>query len=136
MKRNLWLLAAAALCGVSLWAGLDGPGDEAPPPPTDEPAIHLRVLNGTEKAGLARELGRDLGAAGLVVVGVGNAPAPSTAGTLLVNRRLDEAVARRLAARLGGVPVVREWDGRCSEDALLVLGADHARVRQALVAAP
>ena len=94
--------------------------------------MHLRVLNGTGEAGLARDLSRDLAAAGLVIGGLGNADGEPVPATLLVNRRLDDAVARRLAARLGGLPVVREWDGRCSEDAVLVLGLDWSRVRGAL----
>ncbi|MBE0564484.1 MAG: LytR C-terminal domain-containing protein, partial [Krumholzibacteria bacterium] len=75
-------------------------------------------------------------AAGLVIGGVGNAPEPAAPATLLVNRRLDEEAARRLAQRLGGIPVVREWDARCSEDAVLLLGPDWRRVRDALAAVP
>ena len=133
MKRNLWLLAAVALCAVSLWAGVRGRGGGGTPaPPPVDPAVHLRVLNGTGEAGLARDLSRDLAGAGLVVGGVGNTEGEPAVATVLVNRRLDDAVARRLAARLGDLPVVREWDGRCSEDAVLVLGGDWIRVRQAL----
>lgn len=133
MKRNLWLLAAVALCAVSLWAGVRGRGTGGAVAPTPvDPPVHLRVLNGTGEAGLARDLSRDLATAGMVIGGVGNVAGEPAAATLLVNRRLDDAVARRLAARLGGLPVVREWDGRCSEDAVLVLGRDWSRVRAAL----
>lgn len=139
MRRNLWLGLAVVLCAASLWAGVRGrdraPADGAAAAVPDRP-VHLRVLNATDQAGLARELGLALGAAGLVIGGVGNAPAPAPAATLLVNRRLPEAAARRLAERLGGLPVVREWDDRCSEDAVLVLAADWRRVREALAAAP
>ncbi|HPF71769.1 MAG TPA: LytR C-terminal domain-containing protein, partial [Candidatus Krumholzibacteria bacterium] len=99
--------------------------------PVPDAPVHLRVLNGSGATGLARDLGRSLAAAGLVVGGVGNADGAVPA-SLLVNRRLDQAAAARLAARLGGLPVVREWDGRCSEDAVLVLGEDWTRVREAL----
>ena len=131
MRRNLWLLLAVGLCGVSLWAGVRGGGarpDQGKPPA----ALHLRVLNGTTEPGVARDVGRRLGAAGYVIEGVGNAPRPLAGGSLLVNRRLDDATARALAAGLGGIGVVREWDGRSSEDAVLVLGADWARVAAAL----
>ena len=94
--------------------------------------MHLRILNGTQETGLAREVGLRLGAAGHVIEGVGNAAGIRDGGSLLVNRRLDDAVARRLAAELGGVAVIREWDGRCSEDAVLVLGADWSQVLAAL----
>lgn len=139
MRRNLWLALAVALCAVSLWAGLRGRGaasaDPAAAPPPARPVL-LRVLNGTAESGVARDLGLALGAAGLVIAGVGNAPEPAVPATLLVNRRLDEEAARRLAGRLGGIPVVREWDGRCSEDAVLLLGPDWRRVRDALAAVP
>lgn len=138
MRRNLWLALAAALCAASLWAGLRGGGKRgAVADPAARPAtVHLRVLNGTDVPGLARDLGRRLGAVGLVIGGVGNAPRPGPAATMLVNRRLDDRTAADLAGRLGGVPVIREWDGRCSEDAVLVLGPDWRRVSDALDAVP
>jgi hypothetical protein len=139
-RGNLWLLLAVVLCAASVWAGLRGGGAEAdgesaaPLPSGDEPAaaIHLRVLNGTDRAGLARDLALSLGPAGCVVVGVGNAPADPWPRSLLVNRRLAPNRAEALARRLGGLAVVREWDSRAGEDAVLVLGADWNRVRQAL----
>ena len=132
MKRNAWLLLAVALCGLSLWAGVRGGGAPPGPDAAPLPPLHVRVLNGTEDPGVARDVGRRLGAAGHVIEGVGNAPRLLPGRTLLVNRRLDDATARRLAAALGGVAVVREWDGRCSEDAVLVLGKDWTTVVAAL----
>jgi len=128
VRRNLWLLAALTLAGVSLWAGLRAGGGDPGEGPVVPESHHLRVLNGTAEAGLARDVARRLGAAGHVVEGFANAPRPLVGPSLLVNRRLDDATARALAARLGDVAVVREWDGRCSEDAVLVLGADWSRV--------
>jgi hypothetical protein len=125
VKRNLPLLLIALVCAVSLWAGLRGDGtpEAAPAAAGPAPAVHLRILNGTAAQGLAGELGRELGATGLVIEGVGNAERPAVR-SVLVNRRLGEAQAGELAERLGGLPVIREWDGRCTEDAVLVLGED------------
>jgi hypothetical protein len=136
--RNLLLLSLLAVCAASFWQARQGgpAGPPAGPSPDSEPEpigaaaprnVHRNVLNGTAESGLARRYSRDLPGLGCVVVAVGDAPHDSFATTLLVNRRLPAAAARHLAARLGGVPVVVEWDDRCPEDAVLVLGADHAR---------
>ncbi len=141
---NLWLLVVAVVCGVSLLFGRGMiPGRSPAPGPagTVEPApwpevggrgLQILVLNGTRVPGLARDLGLVLGRAGLAPVGFGNAPPQDYASTFVVNRRLEEGVARRLADLLGGVPVILEYDGRSLEDALIVLGADHAEVKLAL----
>jgi hypothetical protein len=143
---NIWLLVLVALCGVSLWFGKelvlpaqDPSGSEhpqvAPEPyelPADAAAVHLVVLNGTGEDGLARDVSLLLGRAGCVAERVGNAPRVKYAESFLVNRRLSDDRARDLAARLGGVKVLREWDDRCGEDAALVLGGDWARLKAAL----
>jgi hypothetical protein len=143
---NIWLLVLVALCAVSLWFGKDlvlpsqGPaGDEqrsaAPEAyelPAGAEAVHLVVLNGTGKDGLARDVSLLLGRAGCVAERVGNAPQVKYAESFLVNRGLSDRRARDLAARLGGVKVLREWDDRCGEDAALVLGEDWARLTAAL----
>ena len=88
-------------------------------------SVHLAVLNGTGESGLARRFSRRLSEIGCVVVSVGDAPHDTFAASLLINRRLTESEARQLAVRMGGVRLLVEWDGRCREDAVLVLGADH-----------
>ncbi len=147
-RLNLWFLLLAVVCGLSYWFGR-GHGRQAeavattpavsPVPETavsrvpDEQPVHLLVLNGTARKNLAGEFRLLLGRAGLVAEDVGNAPRADFDRSLLVNRRLAAGQARDLAARLGGVPVVREWDGRGTEDAVLVLGADHAELRRRLL---
>ena len=139
-RVNLWLALVAALCDLSLWVGWHGVGDEgsaAGEPPRDVEnatggSIHLLVLNGTDVGGLARRFALLLAPAGCVTEAVANAPAGDWSESLLVNRRLPARRAAALAKRLGDVPVVREWDGRTNEDAVLVLGRDWERVQQAL----
>lgn len=150
--RNPLLLLVLLVCAVSWWlygrqdggtaGGEAAPAATAPAPRVgDVPAgplprnVHLVVMNGTGEAGLARRAGRSLPALGCVVVGLADAPHDTFSASLLVNRRLDEADARRLAAALGGVPVVREWDARRDEDAVLVLGHDSDHVLAAVAAA-
>lgn len=146
-RLNTWLLLLVVICAVSLWLGKDliptrnekAGQDDAPSIPAtfyalskEDAPIHLSVLNGTGEAGLARKVSLLLGRAGCVAESVGNAPHRQFPQTLLVNRKLSDGRAADLARRLGGIRVIREWDGRCSEDAVLVLGDDNADLRSVL----
>jgi hypothetical protein len=138
--RNPLLLALLLVCAGSWWwAQREPASDRSPAPATparprpqapgaaaEDPAstVHLAVLNGTGEPGLARRVSRRLGTRGCVVVRVADAPHDTFATTLLVNRRLAGRRAAALARRLGGVRVLREWDARAAEDAVLVLGDD------------
>lgn len=142
--RNLLLFVLLAVCAASFWlarqpaaervlpASAQGPASAAAALERPERSVHLMVLNGTREPGLARRLSRDLAQLGCVVVAIGDAPHDSFASSLLVNRRLEPAQARWLAAALAGLPVVKEWDPRAREDAVLVLGADHQRLLRGL----
>lgn len=142
--RNLLLGLVVLACAASLWYARGTPGlawltgdRDVPSAAEAEPAavtrpVHLRVFNATDVSGLAADVAVQLPRLGCVVEGVGNAPGWPGSPTLLVNRRLKPAEARRLAGLLGEIPVIKEWDGRTSEDAVLVLGEDHDRVRRAL----
>jgi hypothetical protein len=137
--RNPLLILLVMVCAASLWwARRDGPAPAEPPPARPAPAearpvatraplppVHLAVLNGTGKAGLARRVSRHLADLGCVVTRIADAPHDTFGTTLLVNRRLPDDRARDLAGRLGDIRLLREWDGRTAEDAVLVLGADH-----------
>ncbi len=140
---NLWLAVVVVVCALSFWFGKDlilpaGPTGNPRESHTEierdeweSPAepLHLLVLNGTPKAGLAREFGLLLGEAGCVPEKVGNAPHDHYEHSFLVNRQLSEVRISQLAATLGGVPILREFDGRTSVDAVLVLGTDAERLR-------
>lgn len=144
LRGGLLLLVLVCIASVGVWIvhgdGPPPPGVEVAAPVAEAPAardardrvIHLRVLNGTPEAGLASDVSLRLDRAGCVADRVANAPHDRFARTLLVNRRLDDDRAAALAARLGDLPLLREWDDRAAEDAVLVLGADHARVAAAL----
>jgi hypothetical protein len=152
-RLNLILLVLAAACGASLWWAGRAPEPAAAPAAArtaatapaatvsatpwdeDEPPVRLAVLNGTAIAGLAGDLANSCNRLGCVTTEVGNAPHSRFVESVLVNRRLEDGRARRLAERLGGLPVVREFDDRSGEDAVLVLGADADRIRRAAAAA-
>lgn len=146
-RLNVWLLVLVMICGVSFWFGKDlvfpsGSSDrEVTPPapvadkyelPDEETAIHLVVLNGTDQTGLARDVSLLLGRAGCVAENVGNASHLGYEESFLVNRRLSDGRAEDLASLLGGVRVLREMDGRGTEDAVLVVGQDWRRLTSAL----
>ncbi len=144
--RAMVLVLLLVICAGSFWQAqrsrISGP-DPVPAAPELVPqqapeaggTVHLTVLNGTRHSGLARRASRVLPALGCVVLALDDAPHDTFAATLLINRRLDEARARRLAAALG-VPQLREWDPRAAEDAVLVLGADAPRLLAALGESP
>ncbi len=143
--RNPLLLLLLLVCAGSWWwarrepALPVAPGSAAGAPEAESPlsaepvdlgdlaSVHLAVLNGTGEAGLARRVSRHLADLGCVVVRIADAPHDTFATTLLINRRLAMRDARRLASRLGGVRLLREWDDRATEDAMLVIGHDHGR---------
>ena len=142
---NLILILLVMVCGVSLWMAQGRPvpsflksSDVEMATPVflttdalDEP-IHLRILNGTDQSGLAGQFALLLPRLGCVVQGVGNAKPWVGSPTMLINRRLSPGHARELALELGGIPVMREWDGRTAEDAVLVLGEDFEILRNRL----
>lgn len=141
---NFWLFLVVIACGVSLVvaSGVSLPemGNQPEDTPAvipnwqtepDEQTVHLRVLNGTQQSGLARQFSLLVSGRSCVVEGVGNAPG-SWPRSVLVNRRLDHDAARKLAALMGSVPVIRQWDERYTEDAVLILGSDFEKVKAAL----
>ena len=143
---NLWLVLVAAVCALSFWFGREraaAPGDPADSAEHRsvtrsrnvtapvEP-VHLLVLNGTDQPGLAREFGLLLGQAGCVAEQVGNAPHDRFVRSFLVNRQLSTERAEELATALGGVPILREFDGRSAADAVLVIGRDAPRLKKHL----
>lgn len=142
---NLLLILLVLVCGVSLWLAQGRPLPEflsgiekrpVPGVPADLEShvlsVHLRILNGTEEPGLAGEVALLVTRLGCVVEGIGNADHWSGTESVLINRRLPNAEANSLAIQLGGLPVLREWDGRTTEDAVLILGNDHQEISVAL----
>jgi len=133
VTRWRWLVLLLAV-GALVSVGVGWRRHAAPESRPFDP-LHLAVLNGTGRPGLARRVGMALSAAGLVVDRVGNAPHAHFRQTLLVANRLGPEAARALARRLGGVTLVPGADPDLSEDAILVLGADADRVTAALAPA-
>ncbi|MFH1845221.1 MAG: LytR C-terminal domain-containing protein [bacterium] len=155
MKRTFYLLALLVVCAASFWFGREVreqpakngetlpdrlhvtreatiPASSQTPADDEVSPVHLVVLNGTTRTGLAREIGLALTLVGCVTERVGNAPHTRFAHSLLINRKLTPVVMQDLAHRLGAVPALEEKDPRTTEDAVLVLGADFSRICEAL----
>ena len=141
---NFWLFLVALICGVSFWVASGSPlpgGLELEPSTAKtngnwvesqrQQVVHLRILNGTQASGLARQFSLLVAGRGCVVEGVGNAPG-SWPQSLLVNRRLAPEDALNLARKFGSVEVIHQWDERLTEDAVLILGEDYEKLRSAL----
>ncbi len=135
----LMILLAAALISVGIGVRRDDlvvadPAPEAEPTllaPVDS-LVLMEVLNGTREAGLARDVGLALASVAATAERFANAPHDSFPATLLINRRLSPERARTLAADLGGLPLLQEYDVRSDVDAVLVLGADFANLMEIL----
>jgi hypothetical protein len=97
------------------------------PPSEAAEAATVQVLNGTEVAGLARQVTLDLEAAGFRILVPGNAPA-LVERTVIYNPNGKPATARRLAQALDGEVVDGPPpDGVYSEaDLVVLLGPDAA----------
>lgn len=142
---NLLLILFVLLGAISIWVargrplpGWAGQSEKSAPVQTKtagDPvleSVHVRVLNATEVSGLAAEFALLLPPLNCVVQGVGNAANWPGGKSVLINRRLPRSQAEQLAERLGGLLLIREWDGRTTEDAVLVLGEDYAQLKEFL----
>lgn len=100
----------------------------ARPPTEATEQARVQVFNGTEVAGLARQVSLELEGAGFTMLPPGNAPTSDNTQTRIYDAGGAPATSRRLARTLGA-EVVRGSppDGLFSEaDIVVVLGADQA----------
>ena len=90
--------------------------------------ITVEVLNATARAGRARAATRLLRRAGIDVVALGNAPAPTPDldSTRIVVRRGSTARAERVRRALGVGTIMVERDSTRLLDVSVLLGADFA----------
>ena len=117
MRILLALLLAAGIlsAGWALWA-------EHRPPPLA--SMRIEVLNGCGEDGLASEVATVLRELEQEVVRVDDADHHDYATTVLVDRRARPVLTRRLAQRLGDLPVLLERVEGATVDVTLILGAD------------
>ena len=108
----LLLLASLAVGGWFAWQGLRGKDTSSlraghppcvqpthPPAPAAAASVHVRVLNGTKRAGLAHAVADQLRGRGFRLAGVGNAP-HLAATTAVQHPDTDMAAALAVAEQL------------------------------------
>lgn len=86
----------------------------------------VQVVNGSGVPELAQRAARHLRERGLDVRDIGNADADTYGRTLVLLRRGDPAVARRVAQALGSATVLEQRDPTLLVDVTVVLGRDFA----------
>lgn len=132
-----WIIAGAFIVSFARGARwpFHGAADPAPTLPhrlaIDPASVNggtVEVLNGTNRAGLARSVIGRLRDDGFDVVAIGNyesTPLPDS--SFIIDRTGDPTVARAVAERLGIRAVRSEPDSTLLVDATIVLGADWRR---------
>ena len=132
-KKNRDFPAAAVvmtmvvvLMGLSLAVRWSGIGRNLSIP---EAPFQIEVLNGTGEPGVARDVTMRLRKMGIDVLIEGNAERFDYRETVLVDRKGNPALMRKLSRRLGVGRVVTQIQERPRIDATLIIGWDRERLR-------
>ena len=127
-KRWVFALTAAVLAAAVVVALLSrrrgGAGLDTGPASATAHGVVVEVRNGTNRAGLARQVARLLREEGVDVVYVGTSSARPDSTTILV-RRGPLARGHEVARLLGGARVRQEPDSLVRVDLTVLLGADY-----------
>jgi hypothetical protein len=130
-RRRIARVGLILLAAVGLGAGVrllvppppPAPRAHAYPIPSPERRITVEVLNGTQRAGVARAATRMLRRRGLDVVFYGNAEA-AVESTRVIVRRGDPGAGRDVRQAIGTGRVVVEPDTLRRVDVSVILGLD------------
>lgn len=121
-RTGIVLLAVLGLCLASVGWSLLKPAHPRPLPP-----LQVEVWNACGVDGLAQGAAGRLRALGQDVVAVGDF-GEILPRSVLLDRRGRPGLSRRLASRIGPLPLLLERLEEPTADVTLVLGADHARL--------
>ncbi len=90
----------------------------------EEPAFQIEVLNGTRETGIAMEVTKDLRLRGIDVLIVDNAERLDFRESVLVDRRGNPRLMRRLSKTLGCRTVLEQIRPAPLVDATYIVGSD------------
>jgi len=125
-SRAIFVVAlAVGLIGFSLvvrWFGLG-----ARLARDEEPAFQIEVLNGTREAGIAMEVAKELRGRGIDVLIVDNAERLDFRESVLVDRRGNPRLMRRLAKTLQCRTILEQVQPSPLVDATYIIGSDRIR---------
>lgn len=117
------LFIVMALSVYVRWAGVRTRGEKAIEP------FQMEVLNGTGEKGVAKEITTKLRRLGIDVLIERNAERFDFTETLLIDRRGNPALMRRLSKQLGCTKVLKQFQDRPEVDVTLVIGWNRDKLR-------
>ena len=118
------LLVSAMVLSVAVrWAGMDG---KASLP--DEP-FSIEILNGSGETGLAMRTRMELLKMGIDVLNVGDAEHYDYRESILVDRKGNPALMKKLSRLLGVRRIIVQVQERPQVDATLIIGKDSDRLK-------
>lgn len=120
------IVLALLLMGFSIAVRWSGIGKNLSVP---EDPFQIEVLNGTGEPGVAREVTIKLRSMGIDVLIQGNAQRFDYRETVLVDRKGNPELMKKLSRRLGVSRVITQIQERPRVDATLVVGWDRERLR-------
>jgi len=120
------IAAAVVLMGLSIAVRWSDMGKNLSVP---EDPFQVEVLNGTGEAGVAREVTMKLRKMGIDVLIEGNAGRFDYRETVLVDRKGNPDLMKRLSRRLNVGRVITQVQEKPRVDATLVIGWDRERLR-------
>ena len=94
-----------------------------------EEPFEMEVLNGTGEPGIARMITKQLRITGFDVVLEGNAPRFDFKESLLVDRRNNPCLMRKLSGILGCRRVLKQYRDDSEVDVTLIIGWDRDRLK-------
>jgi len=123
---TVMIALALVLMALSIAVRWSGIGRNLSVP--EEP-FQIEVLNGTGEPGVARDVTMQLRRMGIDVLMEGNAGRFDYRETVLVDRKGNPALMRKLSRRIGVARVVTQIQEKPRVDATLVIGWDRQRLR-------
>ena len=132
MKRWLWVFGGLLIVGIIIAASTFWTPPKAPVSldPQVFQNIHIEVLNGCGKNGIANEIGQKLRAFGFDVMTTGNAENFDFAETLVIDRVGKPEYAKQVADLLGTINHFQQKtpDPFRIEEVTVIIGRDYTRL--------